>query len=240
MPLLKPYSIIKNYNRSKDMTLVVAGKFKNQPFLMTDCVGSTINGLTFVSKLRKVRSNSNTYFSTVGSDNFARAIEIYDEDCHNQNTSIDFNSNEFIDEIIDIFRLLTLRHEIGGTGLSDNGFNRIYIIEPSNIMYYDIQFDQNHENPEYTTVTVDDNHIISALFVQGIPKPIGNTNFDTKDIYNSCVLSIKIAAYADQIDLKNKWSFISFEDGNIDYRVPYINKREHVLAYVGASYSEII
>jgi uncharacterized protein YcgL (UPF0745 family) len=235
-----------NLPSKKYMTHVIAGKLNNKPFLMVDCIGTkkenTKDGCyVFVNKLNKFSSIKDCFYTIAGSDRFKYAITLYDQKCHNENITTNFNESFFIDEVLDFFLKLIKRPESGGSGLYNNKFNRIYIIQSDNLLYYDIKLDENDENPEITKTIVENNHIIPVEFIYGIPKKIKVEEYDNLDMYQYCLSKIKnvINIDCDNFNIKNRVSYVSFLNNNLDFRLPFKNNNDYILDLIGANYCEL-
>jgi hypothetical protein len=221
------------------MTLIVAGKLDNNPFLMVDCVGKQEDKFTFINKLTKFRSAKDTFYTLCGSDRFMYAISIYDEKIFLENKVINFNDDSFLNEVLEIYQLLIKRPEIKGSGNSEE-INRIYVLNKDSIHFYDINFDEDDKIKDRVVTHIKNNYIVLPISPINPPEEIKNINDILPDIYQYCTSRI-IAANRNNngITLKNRFSFIHFADNNVDLRLPTKNNYEIVLGFVGAEYCEI-
>jgi hypothetical protein len=228
------------YKFDQIMTYIVAGKFNNNTFLMTDCVGTPPNGKhMFCNKLVKLKSTMNETYSTItGYDSFQTAINLFDRKCFENDIIFDVENKNHINEILEIYEHLkdNIKHNIEKNFLHSG----LFFILNNKIVWYKIMRDENGKLEISLTSHIDNNHI-SEDFVD---IHINNNQFNNpNEIINYCKQAIikhyKRKEETKNLNLKDKFSFIMFNGDEKIKILPYSNNKEFVLSEIGCKYVDI-
>lgn len=221
------------------MTYIVPGKFKNNPFLMVDCVATGEENNTkiylFRNKLKKLISAENeTYFCLTGADAYQYAIEGFDEKCYWNDEKFDFKNIEHIEEILDLFKTFSGYTQYN-KGTKIGNFCRLYFINKSNVYYYNIDDDGKlthlHEIPN--------NSFIKPNDATNDPVTINSDFENNEQLIDFCKNEILRYKGYNGLDFKDKFSYVTFSDNGKLISNSLKNNKEIVLSMIAGDYSEI-
>ena len=232
------YDII-NKSIKQIMTYIICGRLNNKLFLMVDCVGTSnhegVRKYHYRDKLTKLISTTDeTYCSLTGIDALQFAINAFDMKCYQNNMNFDFKNIKHINEILELYKLIINRPEYYGKMPVEINFNRIYFINCCGIFYISVnKFFEASELME-----VENNRIIDPYCQFDTPNNLKKSFADNSDLINYCKNQInRFQDYG--FDLKDKFSFIMFDENKKIYVNPSNNNEELILSIVGAEYGKI-
>ena len=228
------------------MTYIVCGKFKNNPFLMVDCVATSRNkdgicGYNYTDKLIKLISpKEETFVTLTGQDAFLKAIKIFDDKCHRNNDNFDFEDIKHINEIFEIYKLLIIRNECndGHDLWKKFDFVKIFFVTKSDVKYYVLKKDI-----EKKWFTLGGLKIQEIKYNEIMECECGTFTcpfIDDEEKKKYCKDEIKKTSFEKYgFDLKDRFSFIMFKDDERIYEPPAITNEELVSLFVYEKYSEL-
>lgn len=232
------YDII-NKSIKHIMTYIVCGKLNNKPFLMVDSVvTSTENNVKkyhYREKLTKLSSTKNeTFFTVMGSDAFVYSINLYDRKCHINNKTFNITNIDQINEVLELYKLIIKRVEYHKNTPRENSFNRIYFIDNNGVYYYTI----TEQIKAMPIVELENNQIIKPYSSFDTPNNIDKSFVDDNELIDYCKNLInKYQEYG--FDLKNRFSFILFDNSNKRFICSSNNNDENVLSLLSVNYDEL-
>jgi len=226
------------------MTYIVTGRFNDNTFLMTDCVGTPQNDKhKFINKLVRLKSTTNETYSTItGYDTFQVAIILFDRKCFELDVMFDIENKKHICEIIEIYELLKNNSNFtkGIDVEKDFLFSELFFVEKDKICYYIIKKDDGNKMYIHEKKYVENNTVVedAMTFVLKDEK-YNNSN----EIIEYCKTEIKKhykqKEETSHIDLKDKFSYIIFSDNERLKKLPYNDNSEFILSEIGCNYEEI-
>jgi len=228
------------------MTYIVAGRFKEKTFLMTDCVGTPPNGEhMFCNKLIRLKSTVNETYSTItGYDTFQVAINLFDRKCFENDIIFDVENENHINEILEIYGLLKNNSDYNkGVDIEKDFLHSgLFFIEKGKICYYIIKKDDNDKMFIRDKKYVENNSVFNDYLFLSFD--ITDAKYDnTNEIIEYCKNSIrkhyKLKEDTKHLDLKDRFSFIIFDDDNKIKNLPYLNNIDFVLSEIGCKYEDI-
>ncbi len=229
------------------MTYIICGKIDNNPFLMVDCAGIPTNGEDYIYHDKLVRltaTKKETYVTLTGQNAFQKAIEIFDNKCYLKHITFDFENIEQINEILDIYRILISRNEFSnGIDLWEKFiYVKIFFINESDVFFYIIKKDV-----ETNGFNIIDNKI-RQLKNDTIMDVCGHETTDfhklqDDELIEYCKKTIinehKLLRGRDGLDLKDRFSYITFNNSVRKYINPSKNDEELVLSFICGKYEEL-
>lgn len=239
--MVKDYTNYDIINKSYKhiMTYIVCGKINNNPFLMVDSVITSKEKdnkkYHYHEKLNKlITTKTDTFFTVMGSGAFIHAINIFDKNCHLNKTIFDFKNEEQINEILEIYKLIIKRPEYNKTTPFENSFNRIYFIDNSSVFYYTI----TEQIKAMPIVELKNNEIIKPYSSFYTPNNIDKSLVNKNELIDYCKNLInKYHEY--DFDLKNRFSFVIYDNNNMDFINSSNNLEENILSLFTVDYGEI-
>ena len=136
-----------------------------------------------------------------------RAISIFDKKCYENDIQFDFRNEKHIDEILEIYKLLINRFEYNGGIEIKSHFNRIYFINKEGVYFINIDDDMKLGE----LIEIPNNRYIKPEYALNQPIKFDLEFNNTYELIETCWNEIlKIQDYS--IDLKDKFSFIMFDD----------------------------
>jgi hypothetical protein len=228
----------RSLKRMKDrtMTYIITGISNGKTFLMSDCVGTdnseSIKKFNYTKKLDKlISTNDETYFCLAGADSYGYAVNCFDRECYEKNKSFDFKNEEHILWIIDIFKKIKdyrKKHKI-------NDFVRLYFITKTDIYYY--QVDDNGNLSKLLNIGIN-NYYIRPNLTENSPIKLERQFENNQELIKFSKEEIlKVQDY--NIDLKDKYSFVIFDDKEVVFDNSVKTNKELVLSLIGGSYNEL-
>lgn len=218
------------------MTYIVSGKFRNNPFLMVDCIATQgvgdIKTLHFRNKLKKLISTEDeTYCCLTGVDSYQHAINAFDEKCYWNECQFNIKDISQINEIVKIFNYLV---ELYPKEVPIDRFCRLYFIDKKGVYYYNIDDDgilsELHE--------ISNNNFIKSNCAENAPITL-EEDFETKEeIINFCKNEI-IESGNNAMDFKDKFSYAVFCKNEKTVNNSMRDNREIVLSMIAGDYNEI-
>ena len=224
--------------KERTMTYIIAGISNKKPFLMVDCVGTDKSSgerkFNYTKKLeRLISTKEQTYFCLSGSDCYSFAISIFDRECYEKNKSFDFKNEEYMLEIIEIFKQIK-EHRIK-QGHEIKNFVRLYFVIKTDIYYYEIEDDGSLSNLQNIGIN---NSYIRPKLTQNSPTKLDKNFNNNQELISFCKEEIlKVQDY--NIDLKNKFSHIIFDEEEVLFDNSVKTNKELVLSLIGGSYDEL-
>ena len=220
--------------KERTMTYIVSGKLNNCPFLMIDCVATTITINLLTTKKKLITTEEDTYFCHTGIDAYQFAVDCFDEKCYINNEKFDFKNINHINEILEIFKLLIIRPEYNQIGIKINNDCRLYFINKNGVYYYNVDSDGDLydlvEVPNNTYIKPD-NYLVTPIEIK-----IKIENND--ELITFCKNKI-LNAQNYGIDIKDRLSYIIFNENQQLINNSIKNNKELVLSMVGADYNEL-
>lgn len=226
--------------RSKEntMTYIISGISNGKPFLMIDCVGTDKSSgerkFNYTKKLeRLISTKEQVYFCLSGSDCYSFAVSLFDRECFEKNTPFDFKNEEHILEIVEIFKpikeyRIKQGHEI-------KNFVRLYFITKTDIYYY--QVDDDGKLTKLFNIGYD-NYYIKPSLTENLPTKLDKEFNNNQELIDFCKKEIlNVQDY--NIDLKDRFSHIIFDNNEIYFDNSVRNNKELVLSLIGGSYDEL-
>jgi hypothetical protein len=226
------------------MTYIIAGKLNNNPFLMVDCVGTTANGEhQFMNKLNKLKSTKDETFSVItGYDAFQYAINFFDTKCYENDIIFDIENESQINEILELYEFLknNEKYTKGYDIEKDFYHTGLFFISKNNIVWYLINKDEGK------MVIRKKSRILNNQILDDIATTFNTDDFNFKnidEIINYCKTTIikhyKRKEETKNLDLKDKFSFIMFNENEKIKIFPYENNEELIDSIIGCDYSKI-
>ena len=224
--------------KEKTMTYIISGISNGKPFLISDCVGADKSSgerkFNYTKKLDKLISvDKETYFCLAGADSYGYAINIFDRECYEKNKTFDFKNEEHLTEVLEIFRDIK-KYRIK-QGFKVDNYARLYFVNKNDIYYYDIEDDgilsklQNIGN---------DNFYIRPNITKNPPTRLDKVFTNNEELIDFCKEEIlKVQDY--NIDLKDKFSYVIFDDEEVLFNNSVKNNKELVLSLIGGCYDEL-
>jgi hypothetical protein len=218
------------------MTYIACGKYNNKPFLMVDSVVTSnennVKKYHYREKLTKLISTENeTFFTVMGSDAFVYAINYLDRKCHINNKIFDFKNTDQINEILELYKLIINRVEYHKNIPRENSFNRIYFINKDTVYYYTI----TEQIKAMPMERLCNNQIIKPHSSFDTPNDIRKSFIDNEEVVNYCKKLINDnQEYG--FDLKNRFSFILFENNDRNFICSSNNNEEGILSLLTVNY----
>jgi hypothetical protein len=221
------------------MTYIVAGKTKDNTFLMADCIvtNSIMKINTIRDKVIKLDSSENeTYFTLCGNPFIENCIRTLDLWFNLTNRTNDFiNGETSFNSLVEI---------IGKTLNSYKGEpfylkeNRLFFIDKNDVVYYDLKFSNSNiliKKPE-KNILFDNYDIDSNLLSQSEPFYLNN---DTIEIYCQKCLEHSLKLSKKDYEFKNRFTFINFFNNDIIYKYPYKRISDIIADFNEIEYSKI-
>ena len=227
----------RKFLKERTMTYITSGMINHKPFLMVDCVAKSRKdkSLHFTKKLNRLLSTKiETYFCLTGIDGMQRAISIFDRKCYENNVEFDFRNEDHINEILEIYKLLINKWEYNNGFEINNHFNRVYFINKEGVNYFQI----DDEMKLWDLIEIPNNKYIKPQYSTNQPIKFDLTFNNCDELINTCWNEI-LKIQDSNINLKNRFSFIMFDNEQKIYVNPCRNNEEIILEYVGGNYSEL-
>jgi len=227
--------------KEKTMTYIIAGISNKKPFLMTDCVGTQKDGnnnkiFKYRNKLNKLIScDTETYFCLAGADSYGNAVLSFDRECFEKNKSFDFKNEEHITEVLEIFK--RVKKHFTNLRFNVDDYARLYFIDKTDIYYYDIEDDgvisilQNVGS---------DNYYIRPNITMNSPVKLSKEFKDNQELLSFCKSEVLKCANKDyDIDIKDRFSYVIFDEEEVLFDNSVKNNKELVLSLIGGNYNEL-
>ena len=224
--------------KDRTMTYIIAGISNKKPFLMVDCVGTDKSSgerkFNYTKKLeRLISAKEQTYFCLSGSDCYSYAVSLFDRECFEKNKSFDFKNEENILEIIEIFKKIKEYRIKQGHEIKN--FVRLYFVVKNDVYYYDI--DDNLKLSKLQNIGID-NYYIRPNLTESSPTKLDKVFTNNQELIDYCKEEIsKVQDY--NIDLKNKFSYVIFDDEEVAFDNSVKTNKELVLSLIGGNYNEL-
>ena len=150
-----------------------------------------------------------------------------------KNTPFNFKNEGHILEIIEIFKpikeyRIKQGHEI-------KNFVRLYFITKTDIYYYEIEDDGKLSKLQNIGI---DNYYIRPKLTQNSPTKLDKQLNNNQELIDFCKEEIlNVQDY--NIDLKDKFSYVIFDDKDVLFDNSIKYNKEIVLSLIGGSYDEL-
>lgn len=219
------------------MTFIITGVSKNRPFLMVDCVGSeTVNGVKrfkYMNKLSKLISTKNeTYFCLTGSDSYGYAMSCLDRELYEKGQCFDFTDETHIARLLVVFN--DIKEHRSDNGYEVNNFARLYFVNNNGVYYYEIGSDGVLASIQ----SISDGCFILPHYSNLSPRELKETFESNDQLISFCKEKInKAQTYG--INLKDKFSYIIFDEDGTVFNNSISNDKELVYALTGENYDKI-
>jgi hypothetical protein len=219
------------------MTYIISGISNGRTFLMSDCVGTDKKDVKstykYINKINRLISSENeTYFCHTGIDTYSYAINLFDRQCFEAKIQFDIKSKQQMLEVMDIFKYLKIYYN--KTDIEISYFGRIYFVERGVIYYYNIDNDGIFSQMQ----TLSEGYYIEPDGANNSPIVLRNEIVTNEEILTFCKKRInKIQEYG--IDLKNRFSYILFDDNDSIFNNSIKNNEELVLALIPGDYDKL-
>ena len=239
--MVKDYTNYDIINKSFKyiMTYIACGKYNKKPFLMVDSVVTSNENnekkYHYREKLTKLISTKNeTFFTVMGTDAFVYAINLYDRKCHINKEIFNITNINQINEILELYKLIIKRVEYHRNTLRENSFNRIYFIDNNSVYYYTI----TEQIKVMPMVELEDNQIIKPYSSFDTPNNIKKSFINDDELIDYCKILINDnQEYG--FDLKNRFSFILFDNDYRKFICSSNDNEESVLSLLTVNYDEL-
>jgi hypothetical protein len=192
------------------MTHIVAGKLADRTFMMADCI-STEHGTRkrkFVEKLCKLESSEDTFFSMAGNvfiDNCVHTLDVW-YTVNNIKKSNDFCTGEV--SFNDLKNLIERSLWYVNNGDVSLGENRLFFIDKSNVVYYNLYFDDaTNAIIRSDRKELNAGEYISSNFTN--LDPLNHEDFSRGDLINHCKDYLVTFMGKDRINFLDRFSFVS-------------------------------
>ena len=227
------------------MTYIVAGKLNDNTFLMVDCVETKENDeYSFCNKLTRLKSTEiETYSTITGYDAFEYAIKIFDTKCFDNNIILNIENEEHINEILEIYELLKINNSYtNGINIEKNfDFACLIFINKDKVCQYYIKLNENGKMYINKNTLVGNNQLFEGLpmLIDINNKNLNNSGEIIEYCKNKIIRFYKGQEKTENLDLKDKFSFIMFEGDKTTKLLPYKNNQELLFSEIGCDYSKI-
>lgn len=168
----------------------------------------------FTSKIRKLESSESTYFTFTGIGFILNCVSTLDEWYASKQIKVDndfYLGNESLEQLIRIINRTILSYPNNNLQL---GRNRLFFINNSNAVYYDLFFDRNNKlyNSPSPTIVEEDCFIDSIIGFQTDSIILQGG----MDIYEFCKNHLTMTINKNGIDYRNRFSFVK-----LDHKQPH-------------------
>ena len=230
--------------KKRSMTYIISGKYKNNPFLMVDCVASgEVNNTKvykFRNKLKKlISTESETYFCLTGSELYQHAIEAFDEKCYWNERNFDFKNPKHIKEVIELFKLICEAPNYSNINIEK--FCRIYFVDKEEVYYYQIDDGARLTCAQDSThlYKIPNNCFIEPNYADNYTITIERDFENIEEIVEFCKNKILALNAYNGLDLKDKFSYIIFDNNAKLTNNSFKNNNEIVLSMIAGDYNEL-
>jgi hypothetical protein len=234
---------ILDYHNYKEMTFIVTGKLNTVPFLMVDCIRTTIyNGETtysFTNKLRRMESLTNTFYCIAGDEQLLEAISIYDNWLLTSNYDNDLltpvdTEKESVKEILEIYKTIFLKkYGMEEVGVSKD--QKIFFINSTDVICYTLKLGNLFKVLKiHKGIIQNDRKMDNSI---GCFPTEFTTIAPHNTLYDCCKSEIIQLAGGDRF--KNKFSFITYENNMPRVIYPYKDIDDIIMDYFRYSYDKI-
>lgn len=183
------------------MTYIIAGQLDNINFLMSDCIGKgeASNGKNiylFVEKIKRLMSDSDTYFSMTGPGYLAQIVELYDYWLYSQGIKSNFLETEFLTKLMNFIGLATAHHPDKDIKLKAN---RFFFLSNNGVYFCNVNYDDNNVLKEFPLLhKVNNRHYIdSNIASQFNPMGTATSTLDKSNLREYCLRKLKHLASGD-------------------------------------------
>lgn len=219
------------------MTYIIAGKLKGNPFLMVDCIAYNSDlsdmhspRLLFSNKLMKFRSLKDTYCCLTGDAKIMDSIELFDRKNHFNKTEINYDSQNFIDEVFVFYKHLINKSKVEKL----HGDARIFVVDSEKIIHYDLKYDKKANLTTCNKSYVNDGCFVASIEGEFRPDTLIPENIG--DLYKYC------GTYINQnspLKHKNRFSFVTYENGASNYKSPYKKDEDMVTEFLWTDFNKL-